>query len=227
MKTAVISCRTVEDEVNAAAGRVGLEAPIVWLESGLHNTPRILCTRLQEELDKLSVDRVLLAMGFCGNALAGLVTGDYEMIIPRVDDCISLLLGGVERRVEVSRELAAYFFTEGWMRGERNIWNEYLYTVEKYGEDMADTIMEMMYSHYRTLAMLDCGIGDLDALSEQIRPLAEALGLERTRVPATLGFIEQLFTGPWDEEKFLIVPPHTAIDDMLLRLPHGLEASLQ
>ena len=227
MKTAVISCRTVEDEVNAAAKRVGLDAPIVWLESGLHNTPKILCERLQEELDKLSADRVLLAMGFCGNSLAGLVTGDYELIIPRVDDCISLLLGGVERRVEVSRELAAYFFTEGWMRGERNIWNEYLYTVEKYGEDMADTIMEMMYSHYRTLAMLECGIGDLDALSEQIRPLAEALGLERTRVPATLGFIEQLFTGPWDEEQFLIVPPHTAIDGLMLRLPHGIEASVQ
>ena len=218
MKTAVISCRTVEDEVTAAAARAGVDYPVTWLESGLHNTPNILRERLQEALDGLDAERVLLAMGYCGNAISGVRAGEHELIVPRVDDCISLLLGSVERRVEVSKELSAYFFTEGWMRGERNIWNEYLYTVEKYGEDMADTIMEMMYSHYKTLALLDCGVGDLDALSEQVRPLAEALGLERKRVGATLSYIEQLFTGPWDDERFLVVSEGGVIGEKDLRL---------
>ena len=47
MKTAVISCRTVEDEVTAAAARAGVDYPVTWLESGLHNTPNILRERLQ------------------------------------------------------------------------------------------------------------------------------------------------------------------------------------
>ena len=75
MKTAVISCRTVEDEVTAAAARAGVDYPVAWLESGLHNTPNILRERFQETLDGLDAERVLLAMGYCGNAISGVRAG--------------------------------------------------------------------------------------------------------------------------------------------------------
>lgn len=227
MKTVIVSCRTVEDEVNAAIKQSGVDYPVEWLESGLHNQPNILLERLQELLDSLEAERVLLAMGFCGNSLKGLKLGAYELIVPRVDDCISLLLGGVDRRIAVTREYAAYFFTEGWMRGERNIWEEYKYTVEQYGEEMAETVMEMMYSHYRTLALLDTGAGDVEKLSEQVKPLAEALHLERKTIPATLDYCTRLFLGPWDEESFVRFAPFTVVEERQLTLPGGVKASLQ
>lgn len=228
MKTVIVSCRTIEDEVMAAHAKAGVDYPVEWLESGLHNQPPILLARLQETLDALDCERVLLAMGFCGNSYKGLKLGGYELIVPRVDDCISLLLGGVDRRMEVSRELAAYFFTEGWMRGERNIWEEYKYTVEQYGEEMAETVMEMMYSHYRTLALLDTGVGDVDALCEKVEPLAEALHLERKKVSATLDYFTDLFLGPWDDPtRFVRFAPGSTVQESDLTLPGGLKASLQ
>lgn len=228
MKTAIVSCRTIEDEVNAAIARSGVDYPVAWLESGLHNQPHILLERLQALLEGLDAQRVLLAMGFCGNAIKGLKLGDYELIVPRTDDCISLLLGGVSRRVEVSRALAAYFFTEGWMRGERNIWEEYKFTVETYGEEMAESVMEMMYSHYRTLALLDCGVGDMDKLYHQVEPLANALHLERKTIPATLDFLTNLFLGPWDDrERFVRFAPHSTVEEAQLTLPGGVKAALQ
>ena len=33
-----------------------------------------------------------------------------------------------------------YFLTRGWLGGESNIYKEYLFTVEKYGKEMADFI---------------------------------------------------------------------------------------
>ncbi len=228
MKTVIVSCRTIEDEVTAAIREAGVDYPVYWLESGLHNQPPILLRTLQELLDGLDTERVLLAMGFCGNAIKGLQLGAYELIVPRSDDCISLLLGGVNRRVEVSRELAAYFFTEGWLRGERNIWEEYKFTVETYGEEMAETVMEMMYSHYRTLALLDSGVGDIEALYETVEPLADALHLERKKIPATLSYLTDLFLGPWDDsERFVRFAPHSTVEEGQLTLPGGVKASLQ
>ena len=217
MKTVVLSCRTLEDELNAALKRSGKEYDVVWLESGLHNVPAKLSTRIQEELDRIEADRVLLAMGFCGNAMAG-IHGSFEMILPRADDCISLLLGSVERRMKIGRDLAAYFFTDGWMRGERNIIVEYEHTLKKYGPELTASIMEMMYSHYRTLAILNCGVGDVSALMERTRDIAATLGLEQRELPGTLAYLTELFTGPWPEERYITLPANTVLEASLLRL---------
>ena len=217
MKTVILSCRTLEDELRASMEKSGKDYPVVWLESGLHNVPKKLTGRIQEELDKIEADRVLLAMGFCGNAMAG-IHGNFEMILPRVDDCISLLLGSVERRMEIAREYAAYFFTEGWMRGERNIIVEYEHTLNKYGPEITESVMEMMYSHYRTLAILNCGVGDVPSLMEQTKEIAERLHLEQRELPATLDYLVELFTGPWSEERFITLPAGQVLDSSLLRL---------
>ena len=96
MSTVLIACNTIRDELEKAARETEFRHPIVWIESGLHLFPASLRRRLQEELDRLhDVERVLLAFGFCGNSVIGLASRDYELIFPRVDDCITLLLGKI------------------------------------------------------------------------------------------------------------------------------------
>lgn len=207
METLVISCLTLEFELKAALERTGLAYPVVWLEAGLHNTPDKLNARLCEEIASAGAQRVLLAMGFCGNSLAGLGSDRAEIIVPRVDDCISLLLGGVRERLKVSSENAAYFLTEGWMRGERNLWVEYQHLVKRYGVEDADRISKMMYGNYRTLALLDTGVSSIDELWKETEIISETLHLQRKVIPATLKRMEELLTGPWSPEKYLIVPP--------------------
>lgn len=215
MKTVIIACRTLEDELNYAMKRVGVAYQVEWIESGLHNTPKKLTARLQELLDSVEADRVLLAMGYCGNSIMGIVPKNYYLIIPRVDDCISLLIGSINERAKVSKQYAAYFLTEGWMRGERNLWVEYQYSVEKYGEEQARSIAEMMYGHYRTLGLLDTGVKPIEPLIQSTRFISEALKLEQKVIPATVTYIEHLLIGPWNKDKFIIKAPGeeiTAVD---------------
>lgn len=209
MNTKLIACKTLGDELRLVMGRLHLDYEIVWIESGLHNTPNKLNKRLQEELDSISCDRLLTAFGRCGSSLQGLIAGDYEWIIPRVDDCISLLFGSDAAREEYGRQNAAIFLTEGWMRGERNIWVEYQHAVEKYGEETAQDISEMMYGHYRELALLDTGAFPIEKLWNETVCIEEKISLKRKITPATLTYIEKLLTGPWTEEEFYIFPPHT------------------
>ena len=142
------------------------------------------------------------------------------MIIPRVDDCISLLIGSPSARAKVSGELAAYFLTEGWLRGERNLWVEYQYTVDKYGKEEADSIAKTMYGHYRTLGLLDTGVSPIEPLIESTKIIAGTLKLEQRVIPASVAYLEQLLLGPWTEDRFVIKAQNSAItaDDLVLRL---------
>ena len=219
MKTAVIACKTMEDELRFAMERTGSDFPVFWLEQGLHNVPQQLLGAVQTALDGAGAERVLLAMGFCGNSLRGLRVPAVELIVPRVDDCISLLLGSVRRRLEISREYSAYFFTEGWLRGERNIWVEHQHMLETYGEELTEELEKSMFGHYRTLGLLDCGIKPIEPLVEGTKMIADGLHLTQQVIPASARYLEDLLTGPWPAERFLTVHGETTITDEDMILP--------
>ena len=219
MKTAIVACKTIEDELRFAMARTGTDDPVVWLEQGLHNVPEMLKTAVQTALDEIGAERVLLAMGFCGNAIRGVRVPVKELIIPRVDDCISLLLGSVKRRMEVSRTYSAYFFTEGWLRGERNIWVEHQHMLEEYGEELTEELEKSMFGHYKTLGLLDCGIKPVAPLVEGTRMIADGLHLTQQVIPATVQYLEDLLTGPWSEDRFLTLCGGQEITEETLTLP--------
>ena len=216
MTTEIISCRTLETELTKAMRDTGTDYPVHWLESGLHDDPKKLTSAYRELFDSIRADRVLMAMGYCGNALAGLPVGRFELIIPRADDCITLLLGSHARREAIGREKAAYYLTEGWMRGERNLWVEYQAMVEDYGEELAQELAGDMYAPYRTLALLDSGAEDVAPLVEKTKIIADTLHFRQEVIPATLEFLKQLLTGPWPENRFLRIPPGGAVEERVL-----------
>ena len=219
MKTAIVACKTIEDELRFAMERTGTDYPIVWLEQGLHNVPEMLKSALQTALDGVGAERVLLAMGFCGNAIRGVSVPVGELIIPRVDDCISLLLGSVARRLAVSREYSAYFFTEGWLRGERNIWVEHQHMLEEYGEELTEELERSMFGHYKTLGLLDCGIKPVEPLIEGTKMIADGLHLTQQVIPATTQYLADLLTGPWPPERFITLKKGDCISDEDMTLP--------
>ena len=142
------------------------------------------------------------------------------MIFPRVDDCISLLLGSCKRRMEISREHGTYFLTEGWLKGERNIWKEYEYTMDKYGEETGKEIFSMMLGNYRSLALLDTGCYSMEKAGAEAENIAKTLELEYKVLPATLDYMKKLLAGPWTEEEFLVIPPHSMVQgrDLVLEV---------
>lgn len=219
MATVVLACRTLEAELREALANTDSQCSVKWIESGLHNVPKHLRNRIQQELDACpeEIDTVLMAMSFCGNSVSGLCTQDFSLVIPRCDDCIDLLMGSVERRRE---EYATYFLTEGWLRGERNIWSECRMTLEKYGEKRGRRIIRAMLGHYRNLAYLDTGL-DIPKTEETIQAIAKEIGLEYMRITGTLEYLERLLTGPWDKERFLVVPPRSSIKEEDLSRKEG------
>ena len=101
------------------------------------------------------------------------------------------------------------------MRGERNLWVEYQYTVDKYGEEQAKEIAEMMYAHYRTLALLDTGTEPIDKLYQETEGIEKTLGLKRQIVPASVDRLRELLRGTLNPDFFDIVKPGETFRTML------------
>ena len=211
-RIAVIACNTLKEEILHVAKEEGIALDVVWLESQLHNVPKNLTSALQDALDAVEdADVVLFGYGNCGNTVPGLKTGDYELIIPRLDDCISLLIGSQRKRQAYSAEYSSLFQTLGWFDPGHNIIDEYEKLVEKHGEQMAQFVYESMYAHYSYMTFLETGLYSVDDLMEQTKPMCEMLGLEQRTMPATLEWVKMLICGPWPEDHFVHVPPRSVV----------------
>ena len=211
MKTVIVACRTLEDEIALAQKNAGTDFPVEYIESGLHERPKKLHEAAQEVLSRIKARRVLFCLGQCGNSLTELDAGSHELIMPKVDDCLSLLIGSTAKKAGIAAKDKAFFLTEGWLRGESTIMSQYEKSVEKYGEEAALAIMEMMYEHYETLGLIDAGAAPMDELWEKTADMAQLLGLTRKSYPGTVSYIEQLLTGPWTPDRFIIKAPHETI----------------
>ena len=226
MRNIIVACKTIADELNMSMGETACSCPIHWIESGLHLYPDSLRKRLQEELDHISkVDNVLLAFGLCGNSLIGLKASNFRIIFPRVDDCITLLLGSSHRRKDISSEAGTYFLTKGWLDYEVNIWVEYQQTVKRHGKIRADRIYKTILRHYKRLGIIETGAYELDSFIERSELVAKDLELIHEVIPGTLEYIKKLLTGPWDEEFVVINPGETITLDHILRDKQSITVS--
>ncbi|MGI6216821.1 MAG: DUF1638 domain-containing protein [Coriobacteriales bacterium] len=218
MRTAVLACPTIRDELTKAEEKVGSGFDFHYLDKSLHNFPDRLRVQIQSKLDVLSgYNRVLLAFGFCGNAVAGLRAGDYEMILPRVDDCTAMLFGSVEGRERAMEGHRDIFMTRGWIDG--GAWEEYEETMKRHSPEVADEAFRLMYSAYDRLDIVDTRAYDLDEVMERAEILSRAFHLELVVKQGGVGYFERFLTGPWDDQGLYIrVPPHGVLDESQLTL---------
>ncbi len=209
MSTVVLCCNTLEDEMNLALAETGLEYPVHWLEAGLHDQPGRLRAHLAEVLSGLGgeVDLALVAMGHCGGASTELGPFPFRLVLPRVDDCLSFIMGSQAGRLRASRQAATYFLTAGWLRHTENLVASFDRDQSRFGLERAERIYKLLLNHYRRFGFIDTGAYDLSVQEDKIRPLSERLGLGLARLPGNLGWLRRLLTGPWDEADFISLVP--------------------
>lgn len=210
--TKIIACEMLRPEVEFLQKELSMENEVIWIEPSLHVTPKKLKAKLQGVFDEMKdCQQILMPFGDCGGAISGLETGDFSLVIPLVDDCLTLMLGSLKRRMELSREMPTFYLTLGWITQEKNIIADYHAMVENYGQETADMLKETMFGAYKRVALIDTGVGNYDKLLSYQKPLEDIFGFQGFPVKGTMDYMRQLFVGPWDGEHFRIVPPHSVV----------------
>ncbi len=203
----VVACNTLRDEIKKVVTNISAKIPIIWVDSGLHDFPEKLNNVMQNQIDRIeNVDNIILLFGRCGNSIVGLKSQSARIIIPRVDDCISMFLGGDEKKKELERKSPAYYFTRGYLENENNVWTEYMYCVQKYGSEKAKTMFLRLFKNYEKLRVIDTGAYEVEKILNKTNNIAYEFNLKPEVIEGSLIYIIKAFQEKWDED-FIIIEP--------------------
>ena len=228
MRIKCLSCHALTRMVYLCAAESPHIVDVELFRIGLHNEPLTLRARLQERIDAVSseeYDAIVLAYGLCGQATAELKARAIPLVLPRTHDCIALFLGDRARyQAEFQNHPGTYWYALDYVQRRESVGTtlslgsgmdtgnmETLYDeyVEKYGQDNADYLMEVMgawQTHYDRAVYIDTGVGDGSVIELQTKDEASRRGWTFERMSGDVGLIRRLLNGDWEDD-FLVLQP--------------------
>jgi hypothetical protein len=206
----LIACAGVSEEMlPLLPPRISYEV----LDFGLHTDPKSLKRAIQNAINASApnIETILLGYGLCSQAVVGLRSGSRTLIIPRVDDCIAILLGSAaEYQKQYSSVPGTYYLTKGWIEFGDTPFSEYDILVKQYGEQIAQRLINQILKNYTRLAFIDTGNNRLEYYRDHARSMAERFNLRYEEIQGSDILIRKLFYGPWNDE-FVVIPPGKTI----------------
>jgi hypothetical protein len=239
----LIACEILYRELCAAVARSVNQVDVEFVPKGLHDIGQAgMSARLGEILsavDESKYEAILLGYGLCSNGLLGLAARTIPLVIPRAHDCITLFLGNKERYLDYFQSHpGVYFKTSGWIeRGEglnqyhqdsiqhlSGMTQTYDELVAKYGEDNARFLYDQlcnMTRNYSGIAFIEMGIEPDDRFERRAQEEAAERGWKFEKLSGDMTLVQQLVDGPWDADRFLVVPPGSRVaasyDEKIIR----------
>ncbi len=190
------------------------------LEFGLHATPQNLNRSLQAAIDASvpGVDTIVLGYGLCSKSVVGLHANNCALIIPRVDDCISIFLGSSTVYKERMRDHpGTYYLTKGWIEAGDTPFSQREHLEQRYGSEKARWLMRQMLRNYTRLALINTGKYEIEHYRSYAQAAAASFGLQYEEIEGAPTLVQKMIFGPWDDEFVKIPPGETVRMDHFLR----------
>jgi hypothetical protein len=232
----VIACEIALREICHVVSRSPHIVDLEFLTQGLHDHPNMGREEVQKRIDAVPAgkyDAILVGYALCGNIIAGLKAAHTRLVIPRGHDCITFFLGSKERYQELSESHpGSYYYTSGWLeclrrrgdgaafldmrflptRAGLNTETEAVYSkwVQKYGEEQAQYLMEVMgqwTESYTHGVLIDFDFTKPLRLPEQVAQICQRRAWSFEQVPGSLQLLERWVNGEWEADSFLVLQP--------------------
>jgi len=163
MKIGVVACDMIKRELDKLLDKNPEVVEVIYLEAALHIYPEKMKETIKEQIDSIknNVDVVFLGYGYC-QSLKGIEKEfDIPVVLPQLDDCISILFTPERYAEEIRKEVGTWFMTPGWAEvGADMVIKELkLDRAVKYGKDPLE-MAKRLFTHYKRGLFIDTGIGD-------------------------------------------------------------------
>lgn len=210
MGQVILACSSLADYVEAAQRMCGTEIPVVYLDKKNHVEPLNMKQCILEAERKLpaEMDTVLVAMGFCGGAWDQ-VTFSRRVVIPRVDDCVTLLLQKTDEYIPNLKETGHLYMVE---KDPDDFSFEKIFSdsPEISGGMSKELLFHMYFDSYKWLDIVDTGLTDCysEEYAGKAQKTADEIGVSLDYVEGGNRLLEKLVSGQWDEQFLVAEPGH-------------------
>ena len=213
MEAVILCCSSLREFVDRAQESQGTHWPVAEADRNLHAEPARMKERLTAMLAELppEYDTVLVAMGFCGGAWDH-VTAPRRLVIPRTDDCVSLLLQTDDEYCPNRKEPGHLYLYETDPRtfSALTLMRSDMPLDEDLKKLDPEFLFHMWFDNYHHMDIIDTGLNDCYSEEYVIAAQAEAdrIGAELDYVPGGIRMLEKLVSGRWDEQFLVAEPGH-------------------
>ena len=206
----IITCRALAPVVEEL---LGAAEALTVLDIALHLQPERLRQSLCDAVAGLEQEgeTILLGYGLCGRALEGVASSKSTLVLPKVDDCVGMLLGSRQRHRQIlNQHPGTYFLEPHWLDTELNIFDQITKGLDHIPQERRKQLLKVALKHYDRLVLLasECPAGEAEA---RCRQLAEENDMNFCCLTSDLGLLDRLLHGPWDAPEFIVAPPGTPI----------------
>ncbi len=234
MRFKAIICQVFTREIEHVVSRCPHSIDVENIPMGLHDLGIGMRPHLQERIDaadNAGYDAILLGYALCGRGTEGLRAGKTQLVLPRVHDCIGLLMGSHNAYLAYfENHPGVYYRSPGWIEfqtpglmlepafasqksslGERRTLAE---LTAQYGEENGAYLFEQFNafrSHYSGLTYISTAVPSDEPSRTKARAEADKEGWAFDEVKGTLDLLQHLVNGEWDLSSFLVVPPGKTI----------------
>lgn len=211
----VISCAVFQHLLEEMLPQ-NFSVQVTFLDYGLHLVPNNLRATVQQAIDSINEPSfVVLGYGLCGNGLNDIRAGDHTLLVPRADDCISILMGSYDRYLrEFNDNPGTYYLTKGWLESGSDPLKEYHKLREKYDPETAEWLMDEQYRNYKRLVFIAHTREDLETYRPRAREVAkycQRWGMQYSELVGSdayvAGLVNAISTVKKSNDDFLLVPP--------------------
>ncbi len=235
MRLKLIACEVLTRELGLCIARSPHIVDVEYIAKGAHE-PDDLRLRIQAAIDTAEAtgpdyDAIVIGFGLCGNAMLGVTSRRYPMVVPRAHDCCTLYLGSRAAFAEHFGENPSQGFTAvGYLERPSNddldgaedsvkfrqktcYGQSYAEMVAQYGEDNAAFIWSTLHPQHTAaqdnpiaIFIDQPEIGDFGHLAAY-RAQMEAKGKQLVVLNGSLDLVRQMVDGEWPDQDFVIVQP--------------------
>jgi len=216
-KTVILSCTSLKDYVELTQKKLDTAYPVIYLSRIYHRDPEEMREHVISALEGLDpeVETVLVSMGFCGGSWDK-VKVPCRLVIPRVDDCISLLLQTTDEPVSNLKK-QDHLYVKDKDPFKENFKSIFDHLTRDIDEETKKRYHEDWMRYYREIDIIETEINDSrrPEYAAVVKADADWLQAEMAYIPGGTLLLEKLISGNWDGQ-FMVFEPGETTENILI-----------
>ena len=212
-RAVIFACSSLRPFIDAAQAEEGTSWPVIEIDRSYHSEPSDMKAKTAELLARLpeGTDTALIAMGFCGGVWDH-VSFPFRIVIPRFDDCVSILLTDGDGYLPNRKETGHLYLYEEKPEdfSALALARDGAFSESEYAGLSREALFHMWFDNYRYMDIIDTGLND--CYTEEYAAAAQE---QADRISAELGYVsggyhvlKKLVSGRWDDQFLIAEPRH-------------------